>query len=59
MIHGRPEAFQGDRFTNIFVHFRPLEGWEITAGDIDRAAREGVAKKNREEKSKEAKSKMA
>lgn len=48
VIHGRPEAFQGDRFANIFVHFTPLEGWDITSSDVDRAARHGAMKKQRE-----------
>lgn len=48
VIHGRPEAFQGDRFANIFVHFAPVKGWHITANDVEMAARSGAYKKSRE-----------
>ncbi|CAN0392683.1 unnamed protein product, partial [Hapterophycus canaliculatus] len=46
VIHGRPEAFQGDRFANIFVHFAPVKGWHITANDVEMAARSGAYKKS-------------
>ena len=48
VLHGRPEPFQGDSFTNIFVHFAPVEGWDVSANDVNRAAREGARKKARE-----------
>lgn len=59
VIHGRPEAFQGDRFANIFVHFSPLEGWDVTSSDVDMAARRGANKKRRENNLEEAKAKAA
>eukprot|EP00903_Cladosiphon_okamuranus_P005880 g5816.t1 len=60
VIHGRPEAFQGDRFANIFVHFTPVEGWDIKGSDVDRAARHGSIKKQREaDRAEEAKAKAA
>jgi predicted 2-oxoglutarate/Fe(II)-dependent dioxygenase YbiX len=27
--HARPEPFRGDRYSSVFVHFRPVEGWDI------------------------------
>lgn len=49
MTHGRPQAFQGERFSNIFVHFAPLEDWEITGADVEKAARDGERKKRIEQ----------
>lgn len=48
VIHGRPESFQGDSFTNIFVHFAPLEGWTVSSNDVNKAAREGARTKSKE-----------
>ncbi len=27
--HARPEPFQGSHYSSVFVHFRPVEGWDI------------------------------
>lgn len=48
MIHGRPTAFQGERFSNIFVHFAPVEGWDVSTRDVEEAARVGARKKHQE-----------
>ncbi|CAB1098264.1 unnamed protein product [Ectocarpus sp. CCAP 1310/34] len=49
VIHGRPQAFQGSRFANIFVHFSPAEGWDVTTKDVQRAANLGKTQKGHEE----------
>eukprot|EP01033_Poteriospumella_lacustris_P011863 gene11863-8458_t len=28
LLHGRPDAFDGDHYDNIFVHFQPRGGWD-------------------------------
>ena len=27
--HARPQPFQGSHYSSVFVHFRPIEGWDI------------------------------
>lgn len=53
VTHGRPEPFQGDSFTNIFIHFAPVKGWDVTGNDVEKAAREGAW--NKSKKAREAK----
>ena len=38
--HARPTPFPGEHYGSLFVHFKPLEGWEFTPEDIHRAVRE-------------------
>ena len=28
LLHGRPEPMDGDHYDNIFIHYRPLSGWD-------------------------------
>lgn len=28
LLHGRPEPMDGDHYDNIFVHFKPVSGWD-------------------------------
>ena len=28
LIHGRPQAFQGKLYANVFLHYRPKQGWD-------------------------------
>ncbi|CAM9324034.1 unnamed protein product [Pylaiella littoralis] len=53
VIHGRPETFQGDKFANIFVHFAPVSGWDVTADRIEMAARNGARQKKLDQKLQE------
>ena len=36
LVHGRPKPFNGSRFVNCFVHFKPAHGWNYVygAGDV-------------------------
>jgi len=29
VIHGRPQPFNGYYYANVFVHFRPQNGWSV------------------------------
>ena len=31
LIHGRPFPLKGRYYANVFIHFEPFEGWDITA----------------------------
>jgi hypothetical protein len=33
--HARPTPFAGEHYGSLFVHFRPLSGWDYTLEDID------------------------
>jgi hypothetical protein len=30
LLHGRPDVFIGDHYDNIFIHFRPVAGWDYS-----------------------------
>jgi prolyl 4-hydroxylase len=32
LIHGRPTPFKGKRYDNLFVHYRPKNGWPLYTG---------------------------
>ncbi|CAM9118320.1 unnamed protein product, partial [Sphacelaria rigidula] len=40
VLHGRPTPFEGDAFSNIFVHFAPEDSWEVSQKDVSRVERE-------------------
>lgn len=29
LLHGRPHPLRGERYSNVFVHYKPREGWEV------------------------------
>ena len=28
LLHGRPEAMNGEHYDNIFIHYKPVSGWD-------------------------------
>ena len=34
--HARPTPFRGEHYGSLFVHFRPVSGWEFTVEDVFR-----------------------
>ena len=34
--HGRPDPFSGSHYSNVFVHYRPVEGWDFDEATLSR-----------------------
>lgn len=35
LMHGRPQPLNGSSFSNLFVHYRPVDGWHYTASQLN------------------------
>eukprot|EP00904_Undaria_pinnatifida_P011948 jgi/Undpi1/7884/HiC_scaffold_24.g10356.m1 len=55
VIHGRPTAFQGESYANIFVHYSPVEGYTVTNRQVQQAAADAARKGRTEKKTAMAK----